>query len=156
MINNNAYKRGFTLIELLVVVLIIGILASIALPQYQKAVKKARAVEIWETLSSMKKARDICMLETQNTDDCIQFENLSLTFVDENGVSLTGPSPMKGNIIYNLAEMTAYLPEGVFEIIGNGGRRCYDYSSDGSFCKLHGFTKTADECAYGSEKCYKE
>ena len=54
---------GFTLIELLVVVLIIGILAAIALPQYEKAVEKSRAAEALQTLKYLKQMGDIYLLE---------------------------------------------------------------------------------------------
>ena len=59
----NSTRRGFTLIELLVVVIIIAILAAIALPQYQKAVMKARAAEIQTFIAHVEKAMDLYVLE---------------------------------------------------------------------------------------------
>ena len=69
-------KIAFTLIELLVVVLIIGILAAIAVPQYQKAVLRSRAAEALTNLKALANAQAVYMLA--NTDPTFKFGDLDV------------------------------------------------------------------------------
>lgn len=59
-------QKGFTLIELMIVVAIIGILAAIAIPQYQDYVTRARWSDNIASLASYKSAIALCLQNNNN------------------------------------------------------------------------------------------
>ena len=80
--------KGFTLIELLVVVLIIGILAAVAVPQYTKAVEKSRTREAVLVLRNMQRALKLCYL--QYGDRAVECEDNEQGFFSRMDIEIPG------------------------------------------------------------------
>ncbi len=80
--------KGFTLIELLVVVLIIGILASLAIPQYFKVVEKSRVSEAMSLIAALKSAEERFLARGGNYT--ANFTQLDISYPNMTATSLPG------------------------------------------------------------------
>ncbi|ENX60368.1 MULTISPECIES: pilin [Acinetobacter] len=63
-------QKGFTLIELMIVVAIIGILAAIAIPQYQNYIAKSQVSRVMSETGSLKTVIETCILDGKTAANC--------------------------------------------------------------------------------------
>ncbi|MFA6384471.1 MAG: prepilin-type N-terminal cleavage/methylation domain-containing protein [Candidatus Omnitrophota bacterium] len=63
-------KKGFTLIELMIVIIIIGVLATVGIVQYQAAVEKSRGAEARSVIGALRSSCAAIWMEFNGTENC--------------------------------------------------------------------------------------
>jgi prepilin-type N-terminal cleavage/methylation domain-containing protein len=114
-------KRGFTLIEVLIVVIILGILATLAIPQFTSMVKRARLAEAWTGLGAVRTAQAIYKMEDPDGDYATTMADLA-SLVD---FELVGADYIHGHYVMTLENVVGDTD---FDAVATGqaGGACED------------------------------
>ncbi|MDP2653076.1 MAG: prepilin-type N-terminal cleavage/methylation domain-containing protein [Candidatus Omnitrophota bacterium] len=78
-------RRGFTLLELVIVIIIVGVLASLALPRFFQTVEFSRTVEARTAIGAIRQAAERCYMMRGDFFNCpLDFQGLG---IDDPGAS---------------------------------------------------------------------
>ena len=166
---NKQFKKGFTLIEMLVVVLIIGILAGIALPQYTNAVEKSKASEALIILKSLRDHQALCFTQygydiDENSIQCFGYHDSDKNILAyANILEIKADPECEDNVCYATNDFVYNADFWSIYAVRRGGKYlletsadpdsyisgaynriiCYNNPSDTkNYCKMIGFTKS--------------
>jgi len=117
-------RKGFTLIELLVVVLIMGILASVAMPQYFKSVEKSRMTEAKTALEAIESACERYYMQkgTFYADGGMD-TSLSELDIDITDLSYYKITRVNTRTAYNGGVARAHVAQGKKPLLGSRSQR---------------------------------
>ena len=71
-------NKGFTLLEIIIVIIIVGVLASLALPRFFNTVEYSRSTEAFASMAALRGSMERCYLQSGNMASCTNVSTLDV------------------------------------------------------------------------------